>query len=143
MKCRNQIVLLFVSAFLAVGCGRGSVSDTPVSQCYPAGKCDKEMLERGFSSEGGDLVGGAKLYQTNCATCHGPNGEGSVKSGKIDFTATAWQAKMTDMSIANTIRNGRPPLMPPFSFTKEELEDLVKHIRSSTKKNDTTKKGGY
>ena len=143
MKSLIQIIVVLIVAPL-VGCDRGSVSDTPISQCFPSGKCGKEMLERGFTVENGNLANGAKLYQSNCATCHGPAGEGTAKSGKIDMTTSVWQAKLSDTAIANVVRLGRPPIMPSFSFSKGELQDLVKHLRALQE--TTTKKpikGGY
>ena len=119
------------------------MSDTPVAECYPSGQCGPEMMERGFSSETGDPVAGGKIYVGQCATCHGPAGKGGVKSGKVDMTAVAWQSKMSDTAIANVIRSGRPPLMPPFALSQKDLRDVVAHIRTLKAAAPTTVRGGY
>tara|TARA_B100000674_G_C37716268_1_gene857540 strand:- start:228 stop:656 length:429 start_codon:yes stop_codon:yes gene_type:complete len=142
MRASNPIIALCVVAGF-VACDRGSVSNTPVAQCFPSGKCSEEMLERGFSAETGDLASGAKVYEANCATCHGPRGEGSAKSGNVDMTTAAWQKKMSDTGIANVIRSGRMPQMPGFALPKKDLQDLVKYVRSLEKTNSAAKTGGY
>ena len=142
MRASIQIIALCILASFAA-CDRGSVSNTPVAQCFPSGKCSAEMLERGFSAEAGDLASGAKVYEANCATCHGPRGEGSSKSGNVDMTTAAWQKKMSDTGIANVIRSGRMPQMPGFALPKKDLQDLVKYVRSLEKTTPSAKKGGY
>ena len=142
MNARIPISAILI-ATVAFACERGSVSATPVAQCFPSGKCSEEMLDRGFSAERGDLVAGSHVFASNCATCHGSKGEGSAKSGNIDMTTEAWQKKMSDTAIANVIRAGRMPQMPAFALPKKDLQDLVKYVRSLQTKAPSAKKGGY
>jgi mono/diheme cytochrome c family protein len=99
------------------------------------------MLNRGVVAEAGDLSVGARLFQTLCASCHGQDGTGTAKSNRIDFTKPEWQEKMTDAAIARSIRRGKMPAMPPFSVKKDELEGLMKYVRSL--RATTASKGGY
>ena len=142
MNAWIQIIAILV-ATMSIACDRGSVSDTPITQCFPSGKCSQEMLERGFSADNGDLASGSAVYAANCATCHGANGEGNVKSGNVDMTTEVWQKKMSDTAIANVIRSGRMPQMPAFALPKKDLQDLVKFVRSLQRKAPSSQKGGY
>lgn len=102
------------------------------------------MLDRGFSADRGNAAGGAQLFQTLCASCHGPAGAGTVQSRDVNFTKPAWQQKMSDRAIGTAIRQGSLPLMPPFSLQKVELESLVLHLRSLAEKPASgALQGGY
>jgi mono/diheme cytochrome c family protein len=70
------------------------------------------------------LAAGKKAYDENCAACHGPKAEGSVKAGTIisiiqeqggkqppDLTDPQWDHGSTDGDIYTTIRTGVPPTM--------------------------------
>lgn len=69
---------------------------------------------------------GQELYRTNCAFCHGEDGERGVNplknvAGQLD-----------DASLAENILNGVPEKgMPaPKKLTNEQIADLVAFIRS-------------
>ena len=70
------------------------------------------------------LAAGKKAYDENCAACHGPRAEGSVKAGVIisiiqeqggkqppDLTDAQWDHGSTDGEIYTAIRKGVPPTM--------------------------------
>lgn len=78
-------------------------------------------------------------WDNNCAKCHGADGKGETKVGKKlkvkDYTDAAVQAKMTDEEIIKAITDGvtegDKEKMKAFkdTLTKEEIADLVAHIR--------------
>lgn len=75
----------------------------------------------------------AILWQGLCASCHGQKGLGNgwdFPAG-IDFTTAKWQDSLSDEQIIAQIKQGKPP-MPAFGtrLTDEELQFLVKHVRS-------------
>jgi len=60
----------------------------------------------------------AKLYNSNCAACHGIDGTASqIRAGMPtipDFTSMAWQLSQTDLEITHRIQDGNEPLMPAY-----------------------------
>ncbi|MBL4574612.1 MAG: PQQ-dependent sugar dehydrogenase [Opitutaceae bacterium] len=70
-----------------------------------------------------------KLYQNNCASCHGSKLQGGEGSSLID---DVWRHGASDEEIAATIRNGVPELgMLPWKgvLSDEEIRSLVIFIR--------------
>ena len=60
-----------------------------------------------FAAAQGD---GQKLYDTNCAKCHGPDGSGNTVVGKAvgaKDLASAEAKKLTDDEIRKQIENGK------------------------------------
>jgi ubiquinol-cytochrome c reductase cytochrome b subunit len=60
----------------------------------------------------------AKVYNNNCAACHGVEGSGKqIRTGMPtipDFTSLAWQLSQTDLEITHRIQDGNEPLMPAY-----------------------------
>jgi mono/diheme cytochrome c family protein len=89
---------------------------------------------------------GQKLYDTNCAKCHGPDGSGGTVVGKAvgakDLRA-AEAKKLTDAEIFTQIDQGKGN-MPPFGGTlnKAQINSLVPIIREFSKKAPAAKKAG-
>jgi cytochrome c6 len=85
-----------------------------------------------------------KLYDTNCAKCHGPDGSGNTTVGKAvgakDLRA-AEAKKLTDAEIATQIEQGKNN-MPPFGGTlnKAQIQSLVAIVREFSKKAPAAKK---
>ena len=81
---------------------------------------------------------GQKLYDTNCAKCHGPDGSGGTVVGKAvgakDLRA-AEAKKMTDAEISTQIDQGKGN-MPPFGGTlnKAQIDALIPIVRQFSKK---------
>ena len=70
------------------------------------------------------------LFSQNCATCHGPTGEGSFIAPPLN--SAELRARLTDEAIAATIRNGRPGTRMPAwgSFlSQNDIASLVTLIR--------------
>lgn len=76
------------------------------------------------------LRAGAKLFQGNCAFCHGRDAQGG-ETGP-DLTQSKLVAGDVDGStIGNVVRNGRPAKgMPRFNFSDQELHQLVAFIHA-------------
>lgn len=73
-------------------------------------------------------------WQRNCFTCHGARGQGDGPQGPMvrapDLTDAAWQGRVTDDQIADSIRKGRNK-MPAFDLPQQVLKGLVQRIRAS------------
>jgi mono/diheme cytochrome c family protein len=85
-----------------------------------------------------------KLFDTNCAKCHGPDGTGNTVVGKAvgakDLAAPEAK-KLTDAEIHMQIEQGKGN-MPPFGGTlnKAQIDSLIPIIRGFGKKAAGAKK---
>jgi cbb3-type cytochrome c oxidase subunit III len=76
----------------------------------------------------------AKLFEKNCATCHGKDGRAKTFKGKMNgarnLTDPTWQSQATDERIVGAIKKG-PGAMPSFEkkFTEAEIASLVTFVR--------------
>jgi mono/diheme cytochrome c family protein len=88
---------------------------------------------------------GQKLFDANCAKCHGPDGSGDTPIGKAvgakDLRLPE-ALKLTDAQIYAQIDQGKNN-MPPFGGTldKAKIDDLVAYVRVLGKKKAPAKKG--
>lgn len=87
---------------------------------------------------------GQKLFDTNCAKCHGPDGTGNTVVGKAvgaKDLGSAEAKKMTDAEIHTQIEQGKNN-MPPFGGTlnKAQIDSLIPIVRAFGKKPAGAKK---
>jgi mono/diheme cytochrome c family protein len=95
----------------------------------------------GSGSAGGAAADGERLYNSNCALCHGMGGVGKPALGK-DLRDNAFVAGMTDDEVVQFLAEGRRadhPLnekgvdMPPKGgnpgLTEEDLRAIVVYLR--------------
>ncbi len=66
----------------------------------------------GRSVDASMAAAGEKLFQQNCAACHGPEGTGNIHLGAPDLTAGVYTYGGDLDSIRETIREGRNGVMP-------------------------------
>ncbi len=74
----------------------------------------------------------AALFAQRCSGCHGTDGHGVSSAGTPNFTDHALQSKLTDLQIANTIRDGKSEHMPAFGneLSNEQISALTAYVRS-------------
>jgi cytochrome c6 len=82
--------------------------------------------------------GGASLFKTKCAACHGPDGKGETamgKANKLRDLGSPEVQKQSDGELAGIIENGKGK-MPAYgkSLKPEQVKELVAYIRSLGKK---------
>lgn len=123
----SSLVLL---CWCVAGCDRGAVGSETVSICVPEGACDPTMFEQGLHDAPADLEIGRSIFDSTCATCHGPGGKGLGPTARIDFTQPVWHARYVDKEIAEIIRKGRPPTMPAMPLADAQLRDVIAYLRS-------------
>jgi mono/diheme cytochrome c family protein len=80
---------------------------------------------------------GADTFKARCAPCHGATGKGDTKMGqhlKLRDLGSADVQKKTEDELEAIIDKGKGK-MPAYGgkLTKEQIEDLVKFIRSLKK----------
>jgi cytochrome c553 len=83
-------------------------------------------------------------WTKNCASCHGKDGKGLTKAGKMaevkDLTEAAYQASFTDEQAFARVKEGLKDKngkdrMKPFAdkLKDEEIKELVAHLRTFKK----------
>jgi cytochrome c oxidase cbb3-type subunit III len=77
-----------------------------------------------------DIENGARLYQSSCAGCHGPNGD--MVPG-IELQRGQFRRATTDTEIMRIVQSGIPgTTMPPSSFTDTQAGSIVAYLRTAS-----------
>lgn len=116
---------LLVGAWLAifVGASERAAAQTEVHQYSTA-----------------DIQRGYRVYGTQCALCHGNNGDGIAG---VNLARQQFRRASSDDDVRRTITTGVPAAgMPPFNLQPAELDNLVAYIRSGFDLNATPFKVG-
>jgi len=75
-----------------------------------------------------DVENGTRLYQSSCAGCHGPNGDGIPG---IDLARGQFRRATSDTELIAIIRAGIPgTTMPPSGFAEAQAATIVAYLRS-------------
>jgi mono/diheme cytochrome c family protein len=96
----------FASAVAALSLG--AVTIAVAAQQKPAASATKNPVASSPSS----IATGKKLYDSQCASCHGTDGKGDGKAGALlkptpsDLTDGDWKHGQTDGDIFTVIRDG-------------------------------------
>jgi mono/diheme cytochrome c family protein len=81
-----------------------------------------------------DIENGARLYQSSCAGCHGPNGD--MVPG-IELQRGRFRRGTSDTEIMRIIQLGIPgTTMPPSSFSEAQAGAIVAFLRSAALASD-------
>jgi cytochrome c6 len=86
----------------------------------------------------------AENWAKHCASCHGKDGKGQTKAGKMvdtkDLTDAAYQASFTDEGAIKSIKEGMKDKagkdrMKPYAgkLTDEEIKALMPYVRAFKK----------
>ena len=131
----KNYVLIIVSSILLVACSDQAkeVTTNKQSQSVPIRKMDFAQITRG-----------GKLFQQNCAVCHGKQAEGAPNWQKMDAngkfpppplngSAHAWHHPQS--VLVDTIRNGTAKLggnMPAWKdkLSNEQINDIIAWFQS-------------
>jgi cytochrome c oxidase cbb3-type subunit 3 len=67
----------------------------------------------GLSTETGfNAAAGKKIFEENCAACHGKNGKGNQEMGAPNLADQVWLYGSDEATLVETITNGRSGVMP-------------------------------
>jgi mono/diheme cytochrome c family protein len=78
----------------------------------------------------------ARIYNDNCAACHGVEGSGKqIRAGMPtipDLTSLTWQLSQTDVEITHRIQDGNEPLMPAYrdKLSQQQILALTVYVRA-------------
>ncbi len=103
-------------------------------------------LRNPVASTSESIAAGKRLYETNCAVCHGNLAQGAVRAGITisiieeqrgkqppDLTDDQWDNGSSDGEIFTVLKRGLPPTMMP-GFNKQIPDDdlwrIVNYLRS-------------
>ena len=75
-----------------------------------------------------DIAYGARLYDAQCTTCHGANGDGV---GGVDLRSGRFRNAVTDQDLTRVITNGIPGTgMQAFRLDASEVAGIVAYLRN-------------
>jgi putative heme-binding domain-containing protein len=75
-----------------------------------------------------DIAYGARLYDAQCTTCHGANGDGV---GGVNLRSGTFRSAVTDQDLTRVITNGiRGTGMQAFKFDAAEIAGIVAYLRT-------------
>jgi putative heme-binding domain-containing protein len=74
-----------------------------------------------------DIEAGARVYGTQCAQCHGPNGD---QVSGIDLRRGQFRRPLSDDDLAGVITKGTGGGMPPIAVQPPELTGVIAYIRA-------------
>src|SRR3954465_6557318 len=75
-----------------------------------------------------DIAYGARLYDAQCTTCHGANGDGV---GGVDLKSGKFRNAVTDQDLTRVILTGiQGTGMQAFKFDPSEIAGIVAYLRN-------------
>jgi putative heme-binding domain-containing protein len=75
-----------------------------------------------------DIAYGSRLYDAQCTTCHGANGDGV---GGVDLRSGKFRNAVTDQDLTRVIMTGIPGTgMQAFKFDASELTGIIAFLRN-------------
>jgi mono/diheme cytochrome c family protein len=83
-----------------------------------------------------------EAFQKHCVSCHGKDGQGNTKAGKMagtkDFTDAKFQASFTDEQAFKAIKEGvkdgeKIKMKPAEGVTDDEIKQLIAFVRTFKK----------
>ena len=110
-----------------------------VTAQQPAGEWKAPADAKNVKNPEKDSALGKKSVETNCASCHGPQGKGDgPAAAALNPKPANWTGdktkKETDGELFWKISNGRGPMPPWKHLPEKDRWDLVAHVKSLGKK---------
>jgi putative heme-binding domain-containing protein len=96
---------------------------SPISLIRPIGLLAQQ---HGYTPQ--DIENGGQIYQTSCATCHGPEGDGIAG---VNLGSGKFRRATTDDELVRIIIGGIPgTAMPPSNYSEGQAGTIVAYVRS-------------
>ena len=138
MRYRTIAQALAVVAAIACSVVLVSAQDHPAAggaHRHP----EAEKVKNPVAADATSLAAGQKLYEKNCASCHGATGKGDGKMGAelnpkpSDLTDADWKHGSSDGEIFKVLAEGvknTPMRTYKSKMTEHEMWDVVNYVRS-------------
>lgn len=93
------------------------------------------FYEWSFSTSPEKVAAGKRVYEANCATCHGVSGKGDGPAGAVLTTKPAKftdleQTDISNQDLFDTITNGEPPMPSWKQLSEEDRWNVVDYLRT-------------
>lgn len=86
------------------------------------------LMAQGGAYAQADIDAGAKLYGSQCVTCHGADG---TSIGGVDLGSNKFRRATSDQELMSVIKGGIPDAgMPAHDFSQAQLVGLVAYLRN-------------
>ena len=129
---KNMLFLLVLGALILAACGGGGSGESAAIETVPAEFAGKtNPLGADAATEG------AKVYQVNCESCHGPQGHGDGPAGVVldpqPKNLPELTAQVGDDYLFWRVSTGKPGTsMAPWAgiLTDEQIWQAVAYIRT-------------
>lgn len=123
------------SWFTVITQGRMDKDMPPYSNLTDAERWDVLAYVYSLSNTTSMIEQGSSLYETQCAACHGANGDGNgaQPAGKqVKFTDAAFMSQTTGVGLYQAISNGVAPAMPEFGskLSEKEIWAITAYLRT-------------
>ncbi len=88
------------------------------------------------------VIEGADIYKTNCAKCHGDNGEGRTKGIPL---ISGHALSHSEAEFVKQVSDGKTGKMPAFrdKLTPDEIKSVVDFVRGTLQKGLVRDSGGH
>jgi mono/diheme cytochrome c family protein len=125
----------------------GTLSASVIARQATGGNADAAKVKNPVASTPESIAAGKKVFDTNCASCHGPAGKGGVVLSVIEdqggtqppaFTEGKFTHGSTDGEIFATIKKGVGPqfFMAPWDgrIPDTDIWNTINYLRTLTQK---------
>ena len=137
MKFCKICILLAAAALFAAACGQSATTPNSSNTATNVNKPANIAAASPSPAADDPVAAGAKLYTTNCMTCHKDSGKGGKvtvdgKSLNPDDLTTAKMKAKSDEKLYEYVSEGAPDDgMPAFKtkLSDAEIKSIVKHLR--------------
>jgi len=101
--------------------------------------CFAGLLPMALNAQQKDTSEGARLFSSNCASCHGSDGRGGERAPNIATLRSV--ISLTDLDLEAIVKNGLPGVgMPPFGYLGDQkVSDTIAYLRVLQGKNAIAK----
>ncbi|HTV92917.1 MAG TPA: cytochrome c [Verrucomicrobiae bacterium] len=101
----------------------------PLCGCTPATVAKSNTSAGTATTLGGDATAGAKIFATNCSTCHGATG---LEGGAVGPSLRNEKERMDFGGTVSWIEDPEPPMpkLYPQVLTEQQVRDVAAYVQS-------------